>query len=259
MLAGVVALAGCVTTDYGYRGGVSASAGDYYYGAPAYDDGWYGGVGYGYGYGYGAGYGNGWYDTGFGWGWPYAGYGYGPGWWSSGWGWGWPGYYYAPPVVIVRPRPPSPPPNNHNPPPPGQWAGGSPVYGNHGELLPPGNLPRPVQGAPVDTNNAHVQRLQQQLEQRNMRGESPNRLAEDQSLPRWNHIQRTAPERTLMPMPERPQREVRVERMPQMPPMEPRREPSRLPRIESRMESMPRMEGAPPAPRFRERNHDGGR
>lgn len=241
LIAGVGLLGGCVTTDYGYRGAVSAGAGDYYYAQPsAYDDGWYDDGWYGngwgsFGIGYGSGWDNGWYG---GWGWPYAGAGYyGPGWWNSGWGWGWPGYYY-PPVVIVRPRP-LPPPNNHLPPPTGGYVGSPPLYGNHGELLnpPPGALPRPVQGLPAQNRIERMQRIEEQ----NMLGAG----AEAEGLPRMNRPPRIMP---VMPAP----RVERVEREMGMAAPMPRVQ--RNERVE-RMPAMPRME-APPAPRLRERDDD---
>ena len=97
-------LAGCVTTDYGYR---NDGFGDYYYGRPSGS--YYGGVGYGYpggvygygGYRYGSpsGYYGGVYS-----GYPYR-YGY-YGSYSYPYGrYGYSGYpyYQRPPVVILRP------------------------------------------------------------------------------------------------------------------------------------------------------------
>jgi hypothetical protein len=248
LLAGTAALSGCITTDYGYRGGPGVGTGDYYYATPSlYDDGWYGSASYGIGYG------SGWYDGWYGgigwpsyvwggWGWPYAGYGYGPGWWDSGWGWGWPGYY--PPVVIVRPPPPPPPPNNHRPP-SGTLIGNAPIYGNHGELLPPpSGLLRPVQGAP-SRSNTHLQRL----EQRNVFDASSGQVQGQVESPRWNH----APPPLLSP----PPREARIERIEgieRAPPPRPRIE--RTERVE-RMPALPRMESAPASSeRYRDRNRE---
>jgi hypothetical protein len=73
-VAAAALLAGCATYGYGYGGG----AGDYYYGQPSADYGYYGSYGYGYGYpGYAG----------------YYGYGYAPYWGGSI------GYYrdYGPP------------------------------------------------------------------------------------------------------------------------------------------------------------------
>ena len=103
-------LAGCITTDYGYRDGYGYrnGHGDYYYSRP--QGSYYGGVGYGYpggAYGYGgyrygspSGYYGGVYS-----GYPYrygyyGGYGYGRYPYS---GYPYSGHYTRPPVVIMRP------------------------------------------------------------------------------------------------------------------------------------------------------------
>lgn len=87
-------VAGCVTTDYGYRGG----RGDYYYGQPYTEYRYYGGYGGYYPYG---GYPYGYYGR-YPYGYPYYGYPYG--------GYGYPYYYY-----------PSRPGHSH---PPAQGGGG---------------------------------------------------------------------------------------------------------------------------------------
>ena len=99
-------LAGCVTSDYTYRGG----RGDYYYGQPRTEYRYHGYGQYGYGYPYDSRfYGRGYYGYGH----PYGGYYPAP--YYPGYG----GYYPRPPIVVRPPHPghghtPPRPPHERN-------------------------------------------------------------------------------------------------------------------------------------------------